>query len=113
MMQVHTTEIFKRFGSLANSFELFLPKEEHFIHNKNSYCAKFARQSFEILQASKLQEAGVVQSVVNTAWAGRCGVRIPLKKTLFSKTSRPVLGPTQPPVQWVVGFFPGDKAADA
>lgn len=63
MMQVHTTEIFKSFSSLANSLELFLPKEEHFIHNTNSYCAKFARESFEILQVSKLQEAGVVQSV--------------------------------------------------
>jgi hypothetical protein len=63
MTQVHTTEIFKRFGSLAKSLELFLPKEEHFIHNTNSYCAKFARQSFEMLQVSKLQEVGVVQSV--------------------------------------------------
>jgi hypothetical protein len=28
---------------------------------------------------------------------------------LFSETSTPVLGPTQPPKQWVPGFFPEDK----
>jgi hypothetical protein len=28
-----------------------------------------------------------------------------IKNFLFSTWSRPVLGPTQPPIQWVLGLF--------
>jgi hypothetical protein len=35
------------------------------------------------------------------------GVRVPVGSRIFSKSSRPALGPTQPPIQWVPGAFPG------
>jgi hypothetical protein len=40
----------------------------------------------------------------------RVGVRVPVGSRIFSTSSRPALGPTQPPVQWVLGALsPGVK----
>jgi hypothetical protein len=42
------------------------------------------------------------------------GVRFPVGSSIFSKSSRPALGSTQPPIQWVPGALsPGGKAAGA
>jgi hypothetical protein len=37
---------------------------------------------------------------------GGVGVRVSVGSRIFSTSSRPVLGPTQPPVQWIPGLFP-------
>jgi len=48
--------------------------------------------------------------------ATRYGLDIPTTKSLcgqdFSHLSRPVLRPTQPPIQWVPDLFPGGKATE-
>lgn len=52
-------------------------------------------------------------SMVTMLRAGRSGFGDPVWQEicLFSKTSRPVLRPTQARIQWVPAFFPGVKAA--
>ena len=48
-------------------------------------------------------------------WAGRCGVQIPagMGEFFFYNISLSVQGPTQPPIKWVMGFFPRGKANGA
>jgi hypothetical protein len=56
-----------------------------------------------------------VVTIATRLLAERSGVRIAVgaKIFLFSKTSRPTLEPTHPPIQWAPGCFPEDKAAVA
>jgi hypothetical protein len=42
--------------------------------------------------------------------AGRSRVREPVWKRISPKNFSPALEPTQPPIQWVPGFFPRVKA---
>ena len=49
--------------------------------------------------------------VTGSVWRLRCGLVGPgiesqSEVIVFSKTSRPALGPVQPPVEWVPDFFP-------
>jgi hypothetical protein len=61
--------------------------------------------------------AGIVQSVkrLATGWktAGRSSSLRRVKNIIFATSSRPALGPTQPPNQWVPGISPGGKTAGA
>jgi len=51
--------------------------------------------------------------VVTWLRAGRSRVRIPVIEIVISQRSRQALGLTQPPFQWVPGFFLGDEVAEA
>jgi hypothetical protein len=70
-----------------------------------------------VFPQSLQENAGIVPQIVGIAtaiWAGRSGFDSrQCKIFLFSAVSRPNLRHTQPPIQWALGFFPGDKAAGA
>jgi hypothetical protein len=65
------------------------------------------------LLCHNVRRAAVV-GIATGLWAGGSGIWIPTGTIYFilSKTFVPALGPTQPPVEWVPGFFLDDKAAD-
>ena len=56
---------------------------------------------------SVLQSRGSVVSTVTRLWARQLGFRTPVTaRYLPSKMSRPAVGPTQPPIQWVLQARP-------
>jgi hypothetical protein len=60
-----------------------------------------------------LKTCGSSGSMVTMLRAGRSGFRVPVWQEIcrFSKTFRPVVGPTQARIQWLPAFFPGVKTA--
>jgi hypothetical protein len=66
-----------------------------------------------------LTDAEMISSIRTSAtglWAGRSefDFRQKLGIFLYATASKPALGPTQPPIQWILGVpYPGSKAAGA
>jgi len=57
------------------------------------------------------KRAGYLSRYSDSLRAGQSGGSNPGGGLDFAHTVRPALEPTQPPVQWVLGLFPGGKAA--
>ena len=56
-----------------------------------------------------MQGPGSSVGIATELRAGRSGDRIPVVGRDFPHLSRPALEPTQPPIQWILGLFPGGK----
>jgi hypothetical protein len=57
-------------------------------------------------------EAEETVFIIETLWGGHSRDEVPKGRNL-PHPSRPALGPTQPPIQWVPGLFAGGKTAEA
>ena len=57
----------------------------------------------------------IVADIGTSVRTGRSGVRIPAEQVVFffSITSRPALGPNQPPIRSLPAFVPGGEAGGA
>ena len=62
---------------------------------------------FIIYINTSLSGSGSSVGLATELLAGRSGDRIPVGGRDFPHLSRPALGPTQPPVQWIPGFSRG------
>jgi hypothetical protein len=77
-------------------------------------CPKFGRVSSTLYSYIHRQEVGQRSRYSDWLWAGRPRSRSSstggVRNFLFSTSSRPALGPTQPPIQWVPqALSPGVK----
>jgi hypothetical protein len=81
---------------------LTLPSIEHFVFVMKAYSVLCEGLDFQILTPQTKRAPG---------WPrGRSSSPGMVKNILFSTSSRPALGPTQPPIQWVLGAVsPGLK----
>jgi hypothetical protein len=101
----------------------FLSSDRNNNNNNNNFyynyrCSTilvFIMHLYRMFRTCKYKRLGILDSVVGIATGyglddQGVGVRVPIWSRIFSKSSRPALGPTQPPIQWIPGALsPGVK----
>jgi hypothetical protein len=92
-----------RLGLFCKHSSTFSANDEQF-----SEVLSFSDEIILILPCTWSRNSAIAVATGRTR--GRSSSPGRVKNVLFSKSSRPVLGPTQPPIQWVLGVLsPGVK----